>query len=98
MNSVFELVPWFAWFIPIVIPFVTERLVASAMASWKKAIIEFIVCTLFALGAVFLAGKFEWQNITATLGIVFTEAQILYDVWFKAGIKARQATRESNTS
>jgi hypothetical protein len=95
MDSIIELIPWYAWFIPVLIPFVIEHLTSSTMATWKKSVTAFVVCTLIALGAVALAGKFDWKNIVATVGIVFTEAQILYDNFFKAGIKARQATRES---
>lgn len=80
MNNVPQ---WYVWVIGILVPIVVQLLTSKDWARWKKSLVAFAVVVIAGFGAVWAEGKLDFTNVLATIGIIFTISQLLYDQYFK---------------
>jgi hypothetical protein len=74
---------WYVWAIGILMPIVVQLLTGKNWVRWKKSLVAFGVAVLAGFGAVWAEGKLDLTNILATISIIFTISQLLYDQYFK---------------
>ena len=74
---------WYVWAIGILMPIIVQLLTGKNWKRWQKSRIAFGVAVLAGVGAVWAEGKLDFANILATIGVIFTVSQLLYDQYFK---------------
>ena len=80
MNNVPQ---WYVWATGILLPIVVQILTKKNWERWKKSLVAFGVSILAGFLATWASGKLDFSNLLASIGIIFTLSQVMYDQYFK---------------
>lgn len=80
---------WYIWLIvSILLPLIEQFVIGKNWPSWAKVLMSFGVSVIVSIGACYFGGQLTWGNFLASLGLIFTTAQIFYDaIWKKSLLK-----------
>jgi len=78
---------WYVWLIGVLLPILENFVINQKWHSAVKVLIALASSIVVGLGATYLSGKFDLQNILITIGTIFITAQLTYDSYWKENLK-----------